>query len=209
MGLSRLEVNLRRLLVKCEFMVKNNQKDDQRFPKYIISLTDMLTSLQEINDSDNIPEYNRRINILKSLIAEDSCSKTISSKEISDSESGDEIPIKNVSTRDELLGTENNLRLRNTRGSEDADEILEYHQNMQEKIAEDMLILTRNLKEQSELANKIIKQDTEVATKSAHLTDKNFSKLKVESEKLAEHSRRACKCWMWIMLIIVMIWFYL
>lgn len=100
-----------------------------------------------------------------------------------------------------------NLRLRNTRGSEDADEILEYHQNMQEKIAEDMLILTRNLKEQSELANKIIKQDTEVATKSAHLTDKNFSKLKVESEKLAEHSRRACKCWMWIMLIIVMVLF--
>lgn len=78
---------------------------------------------------------------------------------------------------------------------------------MQEKIAEDMLILTRNLKEQSELANKIIKQDTEVATKSAHLTDKNFSKLKVESEKLAEHSRRACKCWMWIMLIIVMVLF--
>lgn len=50
MGLSRLEVNLRRLLVKCELMVKNNQKDDQRFPKYIVSLTDMLTSLQEINE---------------------------------------------------------------------------------------------------------------------------------------------------------------
>lgn len=78
---------------------------------------------------------------------------------------------------------------------------------MQQKIADDMLMLTRNLKEQSQLANKIIKRDTEVASNSSNLTEKNFSKLKVESEKLAEHSKRACKCWMWVMLIIVMVLF--
>lgn len=78
---------------------------------------------------------------------------------------------------------------------------------MQQKIADDMLMLTRNLKEQSQLANKIIKRDTEVASNSSNLTEKNFSKLKAESDKLAEHSRRACKCWMWVMLIIVMVLF--
>lgn len=56
--------------------------------------------------SDNMNDYNRRINILKSLIANDSGSKTVSPKEISDTESVEEIPTKNVSTRDELLGTE-------------------------------------------------------------------------------------------------------
>lgn len=43
---------------------------------------------------------------MKSLIADDSGSKTVSPKEISDTESVEEIPTKNVSTRDELLGTE-------------------------------------------------------------------------------------------------------
>lgn len=75
---------------------------------------------------------------------------------------------------------------------------------MQDKIAEELLILTRNLKEQSQLANKIIKQDTEVVGKSATLTDRNLIKLKAESDKLQEHSKRAWKCWMWIMLLIVM-----
>lgn len=47
-------------------------------------------------------------------------------------------------------------------GSGDFDKVIEYHESMQSKITEDMLSLTRTLKEQSETANKIIKQDTEV-----------------------------------------------
>lgn len=46
MGLSRHEVNLRRLLAKCELMVKNHQKDDDRFGKYITSLEDMLQEVR-------------------------------------------------------------------------------------------------------------------------------------------------------------------
>lgn len=90
------------------------------------------------------------------------------------------------------------------KNSDDLDELLEYNKNMQEKIADNMLILTRNLKEQSQLANKIIRQDTEVVGKSSNLTEHNLAKLKVESEKLQEHSKRAWKCWMWMMLLIVM-----
>lgn len=47
MGLTRLEVNLRRLLVKCELLLKNKEHDDFRFPKYIASLDDMLKELKE------------------------------------------------------------------------------------------------------------------------------------------------------------------
>lgn len=46
-----------------------------------------------------------------------------------------------------------------------------------------------------------------VLGRSTQLTEQNFSKLKVESEKLAEHSKRAWKCWLWVMLIIVMVVF--
>lgn len=45
----------------------------------------------------------------------------------------------------------------------DLDQVIDYHENRQKQITDDMLILTKTLKEQSELANKIIKKDTEVS----------------------------------------------
>lgn len=47
----------------------------------------------------------------------------------------------------------------------------------------------------------------QVASNAADLTEKNFSKLVVESAKLEEHSKRAWRCWMWVMLGIVLILF--
>lgn len=47
-------------------------------------------------------------------------------------------------------------------GSGDMNQAMKHHANMQEKIAEDMLTLTRNLREQTEIANRIIRKDTEV-----------------------------------------------
>lgn len=66
-----------------------------------------------------------------------------------------------LTPREELLG----LRQRTTQnqGPVDLDELIKHQQNIQEKIADDMLILTQNLKGQTELANKIIKKDTEVS----------------------------------------------
>lgn len=45
MGLSRLEVNLRRLLIKCELLLKNQEQKD--FRKYLTSLDDMLRDLKQ------------------------------------------------------------------------------------------------------------------------------------------------------------------
>lgn len=46
MGLSRHEINLRRLLAKCELMCKN-QKDDERFEKYIETLENMVQDIKK------------------------------------------------------------------------------------------------------------------------------------------------------------------
>jgi hypothetical protein len=62
-----------------------------------------------------------------------------------------------------LSGSDDSLRQRKQKSTgEDLDVLLKYHHSMQEKIADDMLILARNLKEQSQLAGSIIKKDTEV-----------------------------------------------
>lgn len=81
------------------------------------------------------------------------------------------------SLRRDLLGVSgndfnNSLRQRvktTTAGSgEDMNEAMKHHANVQEKIAEDMLALTRNLKEQTQIANQIIRKDTEVSAIDTH-----------------------------------------
>lgn len=72
------------------------------------------------------------------------------------------------SLRKDLLGINSNdvsgLRKRGANtGSEDMSQAMKHHADLQEKIAEDMLALTRNLKEQTETANRIIKRDTDVS----------------------------------------------
>ena len=47
-------------------------------------------------------------------------------------------------------------------GSQELDSMLRYHHEKHEQIAVDMLTMTRSMKEQSELAGKIIREDTKV-----------------------------------------------
>lgn len=50
MALSRQEVNLRRLLAKCELMYKNKQqKNDEKFPQYIETLDRMFEEVKQQN----------------------------------------------------------------------------------------------------------------------------------------------------------------
>lgn len=46
-----------------------------------------------------------------------------------------------------------------------------------------------------------------VVTKSAQLSEVNYSKLSNEAATLRDHSNRACKCWMWVMIGAVMVVF--
>ncbi|CAH1365671.1 vesicle transport protein USE1 [Tenebrio molitor] len=196
MGLSRQEVNLRRLLAKCELMCKNKQKDDERMPKYVESLEDMYQEVKKLSDSNNefLPTYQRRIASIKA--------------ELGITTSKYEFENESELLREDLLGVRHRTATKGPSSDVgDLDQVINYHENMQSKITNDMLILTKNLKEQSELANKIIKKDTEVVGRSSQLTDQNYSKLSSESNKLAEHSKRAWKCWMWIMLLVVVVVF--
>lgn len=78
------------------------------------------------------------------------------------------------SLRRDLMGISandaNSVRKRTKAGvggggsGEELTQAMNHHVNMQEKIAEDMLAITRNLREQTETANKIIRKDTDVST---------------------------------------------
>lgn len=113
----------------------------------------------------------------------------------------------NREVRDELLtGSKGGLRKRfdGTGGNKnDADLVLNFHHEMQEKVAAEMITLARNLKENLYLANEIIKKDVEVLDDSARVAEVNTSGLKSNSERLSDFVRRSCQYWLWISLALV------
>ncbi|CAM1330634.1 USE1 (predicted), partial [Pycnogonum litorale] len=118
--------------------------------------------------------------------------------------------------RDELFSRDEHdgPRLRkNLAGNYDDDEtgdfdaVLKYHNEMQDKLAEEMVLLAQNLKQNSLLAGHIIKKDTEILTKSTNVAEENFGKLKAESDSLETHTKTSCQWWIWLSLIVVCITF--
>ena len=77
----------------------------------------------------------------------------------------------------------------------------------QEQVAEEMLSLTKTLKEQSLAAKDVILKDTAVIEKTAEMADKNTERLKKEADRLEEHTKSSCRCWIWSLLGIVIMTF--
>ncbi|KAM3963264.1 vesicle transport protein Use1 [Aphomia sociella] len=237
---SRLEMNVRQLLNKCEIIAKQESVDGNwRLKKYVEYLSEMLTELKTSPDKPTkeiLAGYTKRTSFLKGVIQTATLHSPIEKLEavqqlshgaatLCADASAQEIHQKTVvkygaELRSELFGpedTDETLRKRNiikapnftsnSNSQEDIDSILKYHQNMQEKVAENMVMLTKSLKEQSQIASTIIRGDTEALKNSSDLTDRNLMSLKNESERLGEHSRSAWKCWLWIMLAVVMVIF--
>ena len=83
------------------------------------------------------------------------------------------------------------------------EDLLKAHHQVQEQTAEEMLNLTRALKEQSLAANEIIKKDTASLEKTNEMADRNSARLGVEADRLSVHTKTLCRCWIWFILLIV------
>nr|KAF6283322.1 unconventional SNARE in the ER 1 [Pipistrellus kuhlii] len=83
------------------------------------------------------------------------------------------------------------------------DLVLQQHQNLQEKLAEEMLGLARSLKTNTLAAQSVIKKDNQTLSHSLKMADQNLEKLKTESERLEQHAQKSVNWLLWAMLIIV------
>jgi len=101
------------------------------------------------------------------------------------------------------------LRKRNLpdNDSNDLEYLMKAHHQAQEQVAEEMLSLTKTLKEQSLAAKDVILKDTAVIEKTAEMADKNTERLKKEADRLGEHTKSSCRCWIWSLLGIVIMTF--
>ncbi|XP_034531325.1 vesicle transport protein USE1 [Notolabrus celidotus] len=119
--------------------------------------------------------------------------------------------------RDELLGTgltgkgmsetemrkRRGLHLDERQSAAELEAVLQHHHNLQEKLADDMLNLARNLKNNTLAAQNIIKQDNQTLNQSMRQADLNLKKLKTESERLEQHTKKSVNWLLWLMLILV------
>uniref|UniRef100_A0A673HIG5 Vesicle transport protein USE1 n=1 Tax=Sinocyclocheilus rhinocerous TaxID=307959 RepID=A0A673HIG5_9TELE len=233
MATSRLETNFIRLLSRCESLASERRNETEwRLEKYVGALEEMLVALKK-SPSKPTPEiltdYNRKVDFLKGLLEADKLpspaekslanqflapgrTPTISSERTPASKT---VHIQSKARcagdmRKELMSSlETDLRHRKSipvderQSAAELDAILQHHNNLQEKLADDMLNLARNLKNNTLAAQNIIKQDNQTLTQSMRQADMNFEKLKTESERLEQHAKKSVNWFLWLMLIVV------
>ncbi|CAG0906421.1 unnamed protein product, partial [Darwinula stevensoni] len=233
---SRLEINFRRLLVRCETLAASSEwKDTWRSQEYLNALTELLAEVKSAPnrpDPETLSDYQAKVDYLKRVVAAEklgtgavregggtgTLSLTAPSSQLQDPLTRDlqhRVTSRvNEDVRKELFGRgeQASLEPRHRKGATttttDFDALLQFHHKQQEKVAEDMLGLVQSLKEQSLVAGKIILKDNKVLEKSSHLAEGNFARLKVESDRLSEYRSRSCKCWVYLLLIIISVTFF-
>ena len=92
-------------------------------------------------------------------------------------------------------------------GDGEIDDLLKAHHDAQEQVAEEMLSLTRSLKEQTEAAGQVIRKDISTLERTRDTAEKNQDKLSIESERLAKHTQTLCRWWIWLIMVTVTITF--
>ncbi|KAM5238279.1 vesicle transport protein USE1 isoform 1-T1 [Ctenodactylus gundi] len=235
MAASRLELNLVRLLCRCEAMAAEKRDPEEwRLEKYVGALEDMLQALKAQASkptAEVMGEYSRKVEFLKGMLQAEklasSSEKALANQflnpgRVPTTARGRVPTTKTVhlqsrarytsEMRTELLGKEQDVRKRTVTGSKSSDEkqsaaeldlVLQRHQDLQEKLAEEMLGLARSLKTNTLAAQSVIKKDNQTLSHSLKMADQNLEKLKTESERLEQHTQKAVNWLLWAMLVIV------
>ncbi|XP_021516342.2 vesicle transport protein USE1 isoform X2 [Meriones unguiculatus] len=238
---SRLELNLVRLLCRCESMAAEKRElDEWRLEKYVGALEDMLQALKVQASkpaSEVISEYSRKVDFLKGMLQAEkltsSSEKALANQFLAPGRvpttARERMPATKTvhlqsrarytsEMRSELLGMESSaelemdVRKRVVKGPRPVDEkqsaseldlVLQRHQGLQEKLAEEMLGLARSLKTNTLAAQSVIKKDNQTLSHSLKMADQNLEKLKLESERLEQHAQKSVNWLLWAMLIVV------
>ncbi|NXY35889.1 USE1 protein, partial [Pomatorhinus ruficollis] len=238
MAATRLELNLMRLLSRCEALAAERRDPEEwRLEKYVAALEDMLRELKKQSSKpapELLNEYSRKVDFLKGLLEAEKLSSSTekalanqflapgrtptTAKERTPATKTVHLQTKARCTgqmRSELLGTVRSckclfspcscrgLASDEKQSAVELDAVLQHHQDMQEKLAEEMLSLARSLKNNTLAAQNVIKQDNQTLSHSLRMADQNFEKLKDESDRLEQHAKKSVNWLLWIMLIVV------
>ncbi|XP_002122322.2 vesicle transport protein USE1-like [Ciona intestinalis] len=234
---SKTEINLIRLLARCEVKAAENVKGDWRLEQYVDCLETYLDDLQKETQrkpsEETLKEYSKKIAFLKDFLNTKTLS-TAAEKAFANqmlipsdkqtipslvaSPTGKQIK-QNAAIqyrsqmKKELFSKSDdstNTEQNNLRQRKmrNVDEELKHHEQVHENIAEEIISLTRNLRHNITVSGNIIREDTKVMQQSAKNADSNISQLQHESSRLEAHLRKGTNWWLWISLAIVCATFF-
>jgi len=234
----RNEINLSLLLNKTTELANNSKciEEEWRLSKYVSAAEEMYNKLPQLPDpaaptSDEKLNYQNKLVFLQSLVKkvtndggatnspedrlDEKClskkammlpqgpafTKDTMSKQIAQKAA----ERAHQSQREQLFGKRNpDADFK----EQDFDKLLAMHRDEQEKIAEEMVSMTKRLKEQSMVAHTIVKEDTDRVEKINKKADENLAKLDSEGGRISKlASRWNCRCWIWLAMLIVLLTF--
>eukprot|EP00123_Amoebidium_parasiticum_P021317 comp6541_c0_seq1/m.2310 comp6541_c0_seq1/g.2310 ORF comp6541_c0_seq1/g.2310 comp6541_c0_seq1/m.2310 type:complete len:267 (-) comp6541_c0_seq1:314-1114(-) len=246
-----IEINLQRLLSRCETMTSNGPTGDDditRLEKYIQTLRTQMQDVLQLQhpvrpDVGNLTEYNRRIQHLSRLVETERLAKTSKKPTAAEvaigtdhllvatsvpSERSDETVVRQRSKlraeedmRAELLG-QARMRKRGRglagKSSSGVDEDLNFgdggveatlakERETQDRLTDQMVIMARALKDTTQMAGAILKEDNMTLEETAKLAEQNKQRLMTEHERLRKHMEVYGSCWIWLSLLIVSVVF--
>lgn len=204
-------------------MAKDRNSGEWRFEKYVETLQDLLSEMKRSRVSrppqENLDEYTEKLVYLKELVESDKGGAADDRKSPEERLSNSRLSqFQNQARyeqeeRDELLGRktvgndkDSELRHRKVADTDDAETLIQHQRGKHEKLTEQMLHLTRSLKENVRDSGKIVQKDNKTLEMSMKLADSNTKKLKAESDRLEQHTK-TCSWWIWIMLVFVTLTF--
>ncbi|XP_048736261.1 vesicle transport protein USE1-like isoform X2 [Ostrea edulis] len=216
---SRTELNFKKLLIRCETMAKDRSSGDWRFEKYVETLQDLLGEMKRSRVSrppqESLDEYSEKVKNLREMMESDKGTLAMDKKLPEERQSNSRLSLVQDQARyhrderEELLGgkqMDSELRHRNVTNSSDTETMIRHQRGMHEKLTEQMLNLTRSLKESVRDSGKIVQEDNKTLETSMKLADSNTKRLKVESDRLEQHTK-TCSWWIWVMLVFVTLTF--
>ncbi|XP_012883821.1 PREDICTED: vesicle transport protein USE1 isoform X1 [Dipodomys ordii] len=209
---SRLELNLVRLLCRCEAMAaEKRDPEDWRLEKVRV-LKGMLQAEKLASSSEKalanqfltpgrVPTTAReRVPATKTVHLQSRARYTSEMRsELLGADSAGE-PQPDVRKRP---GATRPKPADEKQSAAELDLVLQRHQDLQEKLAEEMLGLARSLKTNTLAAQSVIKKDNQTLSHSLKMADQNLEKLKTESERLEQHAQKSVNWLLWAMLIVV------
>lgn len=229
---SKNHINIMNLLTKCECRFQQiKDKSDWRLEQYIKSIFQMLEQeeiktgklndelvaakkkaqffqgLLDAHSKETILEQYSIINSLQSNSENKTKSETkrIHLTEIANCDKRIKTELlssTSLLSSDKTTYEQENRKPQNTK-NKNYDDIVKYHELLQEQVTNEMVVLVRSLKQNLTTSNEIVKKDTELLENTNRFTETNVSNLRKNTDKIREFASAACEYWLWISLTLV------
>ncbi|KAB7500021.1 Vesicle transport protein USE1 [Armadillidium nasatum] len=186
--------------------------------QYVQWLQEKVTEMEKSPNApsdDRLKHYKRQVDFLKGVLTADKCQTPLESPEAiqliphGQATTNNQVITQQIHQRAQTQTTNSSgeSEVRNRKSidllSDSFQDQMMVEEKRREKMVEDMIAMTREWKEQSRVAGKVVKKDLETIDNSSLLADTNETQLKVESNRLTEFTSRTCNCWIWLMILFI------